>query len=237
MLQQPLEAYSTHFGQDSTTLSKANLLAFSPDSRLLATSCDDWRVRLWVVSSTQQQALEGYGYSSLSFSPDSRTLASTDHSTLRLWDTVRVRQEYPFEGHSGRILAIVFSLDGSLLASGFYDVRLWDTVTGTLKRTLEAPPGPIDVLSFSPDGQKLVATYQTRYQVFRIWDTATGSLLHTLEDEDCIWPVWPTIVSPGGDLLASGSYDNTLQLWSTETGALHTWTLESTITGFESSLS
>ena len=124
-------------------------------------------------------------------------------------------------------LAVAFSPDGKLLATGYGDgyVRLWDPVTaqaiGAPFRADTTTPvgyGGVSGLAFSPDG-KLLATADADGTV-RLWNTATRQAARA--------PL-PAVTGPGhsvsevafspdGKLLATAGDEGYVQLWNPATG-------------------
>lgn len=52
----------------------------------------------------------------------------------------------------------------------------------------------------------------------RLWDAETGACLHHLTQHT--QPVYSVAFSPNGELLASGSFDRNLHIWSVASGQL-----------------
>ncbi|KXX78527.1 Vegetative incompatibility protein HET-E-1 [Madurella mycetomatis] len=70
-------------------------VAFSPDSRLIASGSADKTIKIWDTATGRcTQTLEGHSdwVSSVAFSPDSRLIASgSDDKTVKIWDTATGR--------------------------------------------------------------------------------------------------------------------------------------------------
>ncbi|MBM3241299.1 WD40 repeat domain-containing protein [Candidatus Poribacteria bacterium] len=109
-------------------------LAFSSDSRTLASGSADGTIRLWDVDARQQTGLlaghmdEVYP---VAFSPDARLLASGGKdNTVRIWDVQAQKQLKILQGHNGWVHSLAFSPDGAMLASGGGagdgKIRLWE---------------------------------------------------------------------------------------------------------------
>ena len=113
--------------------------------------------------------------------------------------------------------AVVFSPDGQQLAVATkIGVWLYD-VAKSRPLVLFPAEKQITSMSFSPDGSTLAWSEQYYFQDnIKLWDVATGVLTTTIS----AYSNWVLSVafSPDGKLLASGSLDNTVMLWDTETG-------------------
>jgi WD40 repeat protein len=153
-------------------------LAFFPDSRTLifapARSID---IPVYDIA-TGKEVRRFVGHNGFIFSatlsPDGKTLASSATDALCLWDAGTGRQLLMIKD-AGRADRLIFSPDGTIVASANEKIRLWDTATAKLRRTCEGEvTGYHDQLVFSPDGKNLVARQN---HTLCFWDVASGKKL------------------------------------------------------------
>lgn len=181
-------------------LSGVSTIAFSPDSRTLASGGWDRKVHLWDIADGNNRApLIGHTSDivSVSFSPDGKTLASSGSwadPTIRLWDATSGTHKGTLIGHRRRIESVAFSPDGKMLASASRDgtILLWEFPLA--QRTAGAPllsakdPNNNQVLNavgqnypnpFNPETwipYQLAASAEVTVHIY----TANGTLIRTL---------------------------------------------------------
>ncbi|UQA60134.1 pentapeptide repeat-containing protein [Polyangium aurulentum] len=112
--------------------------------------------------------------------------------------------------------AVVFSPDGTLVASGHEDGTAWigDAARGHVLRVLRGHRRATTSLAFSPDGRAL-ATGSEDGDV-RLWDIATGQTTAILRGRG-LW-IMSVAFSPDGRTLASGEQDGAVLLWDVSAG-------------------
>ncbi|KAK4148501.1 vegetative incompatibility protein HET-E-1 [Chaetomidium leptoderma] len=116
-------------------------VAFSHDSKTIASASDDNTIKLWDAATGDCTAtLEGHTGSvqSVAFSHDSKTVASTSYdNTIELWDAATGDCTATLEGHTGSVQSVAFSHDSKTLASASED-NAW--VTWGSHKVLWLPP-------------------------------------------------------------------------------------------------
>jgi WD40 repeat protein len=191
-----------------------NALAFSPNSRLLASAgirgrsgrghaIQRWDVRGGTLRTlntpmenvgapTSRDLVEDQEVYAIGFSPDSRIIAGGGLSSLLQ--------------RQGTVFTPV-------KAEPF--LHLWNPETGKYLCSLANPDSAaISAVAFSPDGSILV-TGNTSGTI-RLWNLSNGELLTTLNQHQR--RVTAIAFSPSGELLLSGSTDRTVKLWQVRTG-------------------
>ncbi len=214
----PLALYQPITGQRQAVLEgpsdPVTCLAFSPDSRELATASfhgpDVW---LWSVPDGQATLLlngaaDNCCINTVVYHPHGRLLALTaidflstsgQDGLVALWDLGDHKEVVRFRGGATRA---VFHPAGHQLAVASLNqtIRIWDLHTHQLVHELFGHLEAVACLAYSPDGQWLASGGDDR--TVRLWDTATGEQFQSVELDSQIKAI---AFSPDGRYLYTGN--------------------------------
>ncbi len=151
----------------------------------------------------------------LVYSPDGQRIITTaDDGKIKVWDTQSGFCIVTFTEHSSGVTACEFAKRGSVLFTSSLDgsIRAWDLIRYRNFRTFTAPTR----LSFSsvavdPSGEVVCAGSLDSFDI-HIWSVQTGQLLDQLSGHE--GPVASLAFAPSADVIASGSWDHTVRIWS-----------------------
>lgn len=155
------------FGSPLTSPETAtDSLAFSPDSRYVATGAAYGTIRLWNLPASVLTGPTG-AVSTISFSASGQTLAASDpHGAVWLWDLAAPRDPARMLTAGTGSVDSALSPDGRTVAAtvsagaGGSEVALWN-VANPLQpirlAPLTLPHAAAEVVAFSPDGKTLAA--------------------------------------------------------------------------------
>jgi len=165
----------------------------------------------------------------IAVSPDGTLLAASqgevNQTELYLYRLPRGELLDVVHAHSGGVMDIEFSRDGTVLATAGVDgaAKVWEIRNGKLRErlALRGNPNPVMSVSFSGDATRLVTVGQISQEA-RVWDVSAagrGDVL-TLPGPKS-GPVPPAIAfTPDGRrLVASSGPAGTVRVWNTKTGA------------------
>lgn len=195
----------------------ANSLAFSPDGRTLAvTGGSGGTVELWdTVTRGLRQRLSHAGSlpKRLAFAPDGRALAAADDGgRVSVWDVGDGRLRTHFAAHNEAIIALAYSADGHVLATGASldpVARLWDAETGRALAALNGHSAGLTSLAFAPAGNMLATAGGDGAII--LWETDGPRRVGTLRGHSG-W-VLSVAFAPDGMSLVSGGADSAVRIW------------------------
>jgi WD40 repeat protein/uncharacterized caspase-like protein len=203
-----------------------NVLAFSPDGKMLASVNSENDVKIQDVATGRVlQTFSAYtknfggGVNAMTFSPGGRYVTTGDFSgVIKFWDVATGRELSQISepkalnlSHSilgdpdSQLTRLVYRADGKYLAAlGKGDkVKVWDVSTGRKAFTITGRAGLSD-MDWSRDGRFLATS--SRDGTTRLWDGATGEPLASL-----------ITFGKGDDWLAvapDGLFDGTPEAWN-----------------------
>jgi WD40 repeat protein len=157
----------------------------------------------------------------LAYSPDGKFLASGSFQEVNLWDAQTGRLSQRLTGFAHNVVALAFSADSKLLATGggaptedgevkVFEVGTWKPLTDIKAAHSDTVYG----LAFSPDGKKLASCSADKF--IKVFELPGGKFIkafegHTHHVLDIGW-------KGDGKLLASAGGDNAIKIWDYEKG-------------------
>jgi len=206
-------------------------VAFSPDGWRLAVAGEDGLVHIYgAETGAAVDVYEGHGapVALVAYAPGGTLLATSTSGKSIVWNTAadwRLERTIGGPDKPGelvdRVLALDFSPDGKLLATGSGEpsrtgqLKLWNPADGTLVREIpDAHSDTIFCVEFSPEGDLIATCAADRFA--KVFEVASGKFVRAFEGHThhVLGVSWERT----GRVLATGGADQQVKLWDPRTG-------------------
>lgn len=199
-------------------------LAFSPDSKYLATCSYDRLVKIWNVSTGKlERELKDHSDAvyGVAFASNGQLLATgAADRAVKIWEVATGKRLYTLGDPTDWVYAVAWHPNGKHVAAAGVDksIRVWqaDAREGKLLHSVFAHEKPVLKLVYSADGKRLFSVSEDR--VVKIWDAVTLK-------ERKVFPaqtesVLSMAVRSDGEQVAIGRYDGACLILDVESGKL-----------------
>jgi len=141
------------------------------------------------------------------------TIATGLHNDIIIFNALTGSQTAVLSGHTGYVVSVAFSSDGTWLVSGSSDntVKLWDVQTGGVVKTFHGHTGA--TISVSISVTNTIIASGSRDRTICLWNIGTGECNVIKGHNGGVTTVSFSPTNP--QLLLSASDDGTVQKWDT----------------------
>lgn len=238
-LDRTIRLWDSATGEMLLTLQKAHegairAVTFSPDQNSILSGGNDGMVRLWDArSGNERLTLGGQGQRvhSVGFSPDgSHVVSAFDDQTIHVWDTHSGARVLVIDGLDVDPWQAAYTPDGAHIIAVLTDgtFKVWDARSGELIESLMAAGTDVRAIGLSPDGDRIVAAgadSNLNLALTNIGTNTDADTNATIDDLPDLLAghekdVWSVAFFPDGNRMISGSADQTLRVWDTNSNQL-----------------
>jgi len=194
----------------------ARAIAWSPDSRRIATGSNDKTVRVWNVDGSGEPVIyrrHTNGIFAIAWSPDGKRIASaSSDQTMHVWNADGTGEPIIFRGHGAAVRVVSWHPDGQRLFTGAVNktMGIWNIDGTGSAEPIDTDHGYAHTAAWSPDRERVVTGGKDGK--VRLWSMDRKSDPIVLDEHKA--PVNTIMWTPDAQHIVAAADDGVVQIWN-----------------------